>query len=84
MGIVSLFLILLNGGGNSGHFRGAIVANEVTVSGNMSIAYDEKLADLAIGTNALVLGEWKELYEAEERYDFDSVDPTDLSKATDQ
>ncbi len=54
-------VMAMNGGGNSGEFRGAIVGKEVTMNGNSQFYYDEELRDLE-GESDFAMASWRELH----------------------
>jgi hypothetical protein len=58
--------VSMNGGGSSGAVRGAIVANNITITGNSSFAYDEALADMN-DSNPFGLVDWEEITTAADR-----------------
>lgn len=57
----------LKGGGSSGVFYGAAVADSITLTGNYDFHYDEALKDFSPEENYRML-EWRELTAATDRY----------------
>ncbi len=54
----------IRGGGSSGVFYGAVVGSKVTMRGNTTFYYDEKLAELVDG-NTFAMANWRELFGAD-------------------
>lgn len=63
----------LKGGGNSGAMFGAVVANEIFMNGNYSFHYDEALADFGGDSNSFKMDDWREMYDAADRLDFQAL-----------
>jgi Tfp pilus assembly protein PilX len=62
----------LKGGGNSGEFFGAAVANDIFINGNYEFHYDEALDSFNYKRDYRI-ARWRELVAASERVDFTQV-----------
>lgn len=58
--------VTVNGGGSGGQVSGAVVANNISLTGGSEFHYDEALADMTSG-NPYGLGAWRELTTATAR-----------------
>ncbi|MCC5808027.1 MAG: hypothetical protein JJU00_16995 [Opitutales bacterium] len=69
----------LQGGGDSGAFYGAAVANTISVNGTYTYHFDEALRDPEDGdaNRRPVMLEWREVIETTDTFDFSSVFKTD-------
>lgn len=56
----------MKGGGNSGTFMGAAVANKIRMTGNSNFHYDEALADYG-ADNSYRIERWRELIDSDEK-----------------
>lgn len=61
------------GGGGVGTMYGAVVGQNVFMNGNYNFHYDEALADFLLGKRTFRLADWREIWKAEERIDFDGL-----------
>lgn len=64
--------VTMNGGGSSGQVSGAVVANDIRVTGGSEFHYDEALSDMTDG-NPFGISSWNELTTAAERALYSSV-----------
>ncbi|WP_309387386.1 DUF7305 domain-containing protein [Cerasicoccus frondis] len=71
--------LALKGGGNSGVFYGAAVAESIEIKGNYEFHYDEALKDFSPDKTYQML-EWRELTAANDRYPLKT--PTSLTTYT--
>ncbi len=54
-------ILSMNGGGNSGEFRGSVVGKRITMNGNSTFLYDEDLAGVAAPDGNFGMARWHEL-----------------------
>ncbi len=64
----------LSGGGNSGEFLGAAVANEISINGNYDFHYDEQLENFLGSDPSYKMTSWRELIDSADRVPFDDID----------
>lgn len=65
--------ISLKGGGNYGAMFGAVVGNQIQTTGNYSFHYDEALEDFAGDSKTYRVDDWREMYAAGDRLDFEQL-----------
>jgi hypothetical protein len=64
--------VTMNGGGASGHVYGAVVADNISVTGGSEFHYDEALASMTTG-NPFGVSQWAELTSATQRNLYTSI-----------
>lgn len=62
------------GGGSAGEIMGAVVANDITMTGNANFHYDERLADLGSPDDSFQLSNWFEITRSVDKLNFDQIE----------